>query len=497
MSKMDDLQEYVAKHPRDHEKRWRLAKRLYKEGEYEQALGHLEVVKQYRTPKIHVVRYIAAAYYRLERFDAAVSELRQAIEEFSDDLSLREQLARVLRQAGRLEEALNAWQAILERQPDHALAQKAVASLTKESEAAVAAEEAPLEDEDLGIEPPTGPVCPNCGAANAEEFERCWKCHALLTQTGAPMPAAATPLPKPPRQREPLDLSSAWHLVAGVAIVVFVAAGFFFTARHYLLAGDLDQEAAIPQTVQELVGQELLIARLVLGFALLVVWPLALWVAGSVARAEETFLVTIVLTGVFFASLTYVALFLPLHWVAKAFLAVLLLAAVPILVTFRCGVARGLLLWLVHAALVLATAVVVLVAVEGLSALTQFSKTAQFARIHDSAPDAGRYCFPQRPAPVDITIRWQSTGSTWLDKKAGKAAIEVSCPVPPSVLKVELSDASGTLHYEHARAVPYRFTVPAPDGILIDHPYDFAIRADDGTEVDVTIYGVLTPVLSE
>ena len=96
-----------------------------------------------------------------------------------------------------------------------------------------------------------------------------------------------------------------------------------------------------------------------------------------------------------------------------------------------------------------------------------------------------------------MTIRWQSTGSTWLDKKAGKAAIEVSCPVPPSVLKVELSDASGTLHYEHARAVPYRFTVPAPDGILIDHPYDFDIRADDGTEVGVTIYGILTPVLSE
>ena len=497
MSKIDDLKQYVAKHPRDHEKRWRLAKRLYRESQYEEALEHLEVVKQYRTPKIHVVRYMAAAYYRLERFDDAVSELRKAIEEFPDELSLRGQLARVLRQAGRIDEALNAWQAILERQPDHALAQKAVAGLTKESQAAAQAEEQPLEDEDLGIEPSTGPACPNCGAANAEEFERCWKCHALLAQTGAPMPAAATPVPKPPRQREPLDLSSAWHLVAGVGIIIFVAAGLFFTARYYLLAGGLDQQAAIPQTVQELLAKQLLITRLLLGAALLVVWPLALWVASSLARAEETFLVTIVLTGLFFASLTYVALFLPLHWIPKAFLAIVVLTAVPILVTFRCALARGLLLWLVHAAIVFATALVVLVAVEGLSALTQFSKTARFARIHDSAPEPGRHYFPPRPAPVDMTIRWQSTGSTWLDNKAAKAAIEVSCPAPPAVLKVEFSDATGTLHYKHPTTLPYRFTVPAPDGILIDHPYDLEIRADDRAEVDLTIYSVLSPVLSE
>ena len=497
MSKTHDLQEYVTKHPRDHEKRWRLAKRLYKEGKYEQTLDHLQVVKQYRTPKIHVVRYIAATYYRLERFDDAVSELSQAIEEFPYDLSLREQLARVLRQAGRTKEALNAWQDILERQPDHTLAQKAVASLAKQSEAATAADEEPLEDEDLGIEPATGPVCPNCGAVNAEEFERCWKCHGLLAPTDALMPAEPTPLPRPPSQHEPLDLSSAWHLVAGVAFVVFAAAGLFFTARHYLIAGALDQEAAIPLTVQELLAQELFITRLIMGLALLLVWPLALWVASSVARADDTFLLTIVLTGLFFASLTYVALFLPLYWAAKAVLALVLLAALPILITFRCALPRGLLVWLIHAALVLATAVLVLVSVEGLSALTQFSKAARFAKNHDTAPDAGRYYFPPRPAPVDMTVRWRSTGSTWLDKKAGKAAIEVSCPAPPPLLKVELSDATGTLHYEHASALPYRFTVPAPGGILIDHPYDLDIRADGHTEADVTIYGILTPVVSE
>ena len=60
-----------------------------------------------------------------------------------------------------------------------------------------------------------------------------------------------------------------------------------------------------------------------------------------------------------------------------------------------------------------------------------------------------------------------------------------------------LSDPTGTLHYEHASAVPYRFTVPAPDGILIDNPYDLDIRADDHTDVDVTIYAILTPVLSQ
>jgi len=259
----------------------------------------------------------------------------------------------------------------------------------------------------------------------------------------------------------------------------------------------MNETGLIPLTVGGVLSRELLATRLILAVALLAAWPLALWAGTNVANSTETFLVTIVVTGLLFGSAAYVALFLPLYWVAQALLALIVVAVAPVLATFRAGLARGLAVWAVHAVIVVVVAVVGWAAVEGPAAAIEFPAAARFARAHDRVPNAGRYYRPVHPAPVETTIRWQSTGSAWLDRKAGKAAIEVSCPSPPATLKVELRDDTGTLHYERVPAVPYQFRVPAPDGIIPDHPYDLIIHGDEGTEADITIWGVLPPALSE
>lgn len=80
MAEVWDIAKYVEEHPDDYEQRWRLAKKLYAAWEYRLALEHLQVLRNEWQKRLNVVRYLAATYYRLGRYDEAVAELREAIE---------------------------------------------------------------------------------------------------------------------------------------------------------------------------------------------------------------------------------------------------------------------------------------------------------------------------------------------------------------------------------------------------------------------------------
>ena len=95
-----ELAQHVRHSPSDHEQRWRLAKKLYKNGQYAAAVEHLQIVRQYRDDKLHVVRFLAATFYRLERYQEAADELADAVAQWPEELTLREQWARALRMAG-------------------------------------------------------------------------------------------------------------------------------------------------------------------------------------------------------------------------------------------------------------------------------------------------------------------------------------------------------------------------------------------------------------
>ncbi|MEK7795771.1 MAG: hypothetical protein AAB353_14635, partial [Candidatus Hydrogenedentota bacterium] len=78
MADVWELQQWVEGHPDRFDQRWRLAKKLFLAWEYRLALEHLLVLKNEWDRRPNVVRYLAATYYRLGRYEEAIEELRAA-----------------------------------------------------------------------------------------------------------------------------------------------------------------------------------------------------------------------------------------------------------------------------------------------------------------------------------------------------------------------------------------------------------------------------------
>ncbi len=68
-----ELLDYVDKNPKDYEKRWSLAKKLYQNKDYVLALEHLTVLKNEWESYINVYRFLSATLYRLGKYDEAKS----------------------------------------------------------------------------------------------------------------------------------------------------------------------------------------------------------------------------------------------------------------------------------------------------------------------------------------------------------------------------------------------------------------------------------------
>jgi tetratricopeptide (TPR) repeat protein len=129
MAEIWDIARYVEANPDDHEQRWRLAKKLYTAWEYRLALEHLKILKNEGQERINILRYLAATYYRLGRYDEATAELREAIGIWPDEIGLTEQLARVLEIAGDHPGAADMWERTLDLDPHHPMAAHAAARL--------------------------------------------------------------------------------------------------------------------------------------------------------------------------------------------------------------------------------------------------------------------------------------------------------------------------------------------------------------------------------
>ena len=70
-------------------------------------------------PKINVIRYLAATYYRLKRYSEAAAELLVGLQQWPEEIPLLEQLGRVLEMAGEYEGAAQVWQQVLEIDLNH------------------------------------------------------------------------------------------------------------------------------------------------------------------------------------------------------------------------------------------------------------------------------------------------------------------------------------------------------------------------------------------
>ncbi|HOV74253.1 MAG TPA: hypothetical protein PK967_09815 [Candidatus Hydrogenedentes bacterium] len=518
MTEIKDLVRFVNENPDDHESRWRLAKKLYMAGEYERVLEHLLFLQAHWVPKVNVRRYLGATYYRLKKYDEAVAELESAVEEWPDELPLREQLARVLEVAGRQAEADHVWQELARRDPSR--------MSLRDSDTPRMAPAPPEKKQDKPRQPgiagaaqAMSRTCPSCGAQNTEGFERCWKCRTefsdmdktidpftpVLSSSGniasavydpfVPTPSPdSTPRFRPVRQR---TTNEAWHIPVATAGGLLLLAGIYLTVAHLSELRAIESATTVYTTVHELFARRLAASHLIMGIVLLLAWPGSLWLAATLVPRAEVPVRTVVILGGALASLGYVASWAPPEWLGYLFLAMLVISAGAVVMTFHLEIRPALAAWGIHAAMLISVLLVVLAAMEGFSIVVEYPAMARYARVHDMVlgrnDEPGRTAIPAVSLPKQFTITFHSTGSSWLDAKGSVTGFEITGAKPQDNLTIELKDENRTRYYGHADSDPFAFVCEIVPG----RPYQLSLDGKHGARIDLVVRGILRPEFNE
>lgn len=440
MTEIWDIARYVEEHPDDYEQRWRLAKKLYTAWEYRLALEHLQVLRNEWQQKLNVVRYLAATYYRLGRYDEAAGELRSAIETWPQEIGLREQLARVLEIAGEKLQAADVWETINGIDPHHPIAANAVKRLRAKPDES-AQEDLKLTDSDSGIDLSPGRVCPNCGAQNSDEFERCWQCHALL------IPEQSTPHPTPLKQerRMPVLSPETLILIAGTVVLGLLTLSVYLSLRLLIGSPAETGAARAVSTFEELYTREIGPSRVITGLVLLAGWPFALWTLLRVLKAPPIPVALVNVTGLLLAVLTYVASWLPPNLLSFVLILPALVSLAIIAGAFGLGAPRALNVWILHLALVLLITLATFTLCESirigqfLNPASEIPAVLAYAHRQAEFKTPGTYTIPGEVLPITQQVQWQSTGSAWLDHHAGSVKFTVYSEAEPAALKFEIN----------------------------------------------------------
>ncbi len=476
MTDVWDIAQYVEAHPDNHDQRWRLAKKLYMAWEYRLALEHLQILKNESDKKINLSRYLAATYYRLSRYDDAIRELEGAISLWPDELGLHEQLARTLDVAGRKPEAAKVWEKIAEEEPDHPFANRAVEHLRGE------------EHKDLDSAEPQTPAaaaaaglmeksCPHCGAMNSPEFRRCWQCHASMLEPGESEEEGESSVSVLVAESE-----SPWGLIAGLTIAGLLALGVYLTLRAFA-EQQPDSLAGVPETLSGFLLSTLLMTRMIVGLTALVVWPILWRVTALFVGLDEIHNDVLYRCGAILACVTYAVSWVPGSFIYLIVLAPIFLSAALAFGALKAPRARAFFFWVVQGAAMALVVVALLAGRHGIGIVADVPAMFRFA-------SSGATTSIERKAwtPFELGLRWESTGSKWLDENGSTVRVSVRTAPHTKPIFIELREGGNTLEYVEFTSESYAFDYSP---ILPSKAYRLLFTGEEGVDATVSVSGVL------
>lgn len=474
MTDVWDIAQYVEAHPDNHAQRWRLAKKLYMAWEYRLALEHLQVLKNEWERRINVDRYLAATYYRLSRYNDAVHELESAIAEWPEELGLHEQLARTLDVADKRPEAIEVWEKIALQDPEHPYAKRAIKHLraSEQAEYDSADSQTPAAAAAAAL---TEASCPHCGAMNSPEFTRCWQCHGVMAEEGQGEE-------EPSYQPVVRESDSSWGLVAGLTIAGLLALSVYLTLQAFA-AQPPNGQGDVPETLSEFFSSTLLMTRLIIGLTALIVWPIFWRVAAVLVGLDEVQNDLLYRCGAVLACVTYI-----ISWVPGSLIYLIVIVPAVVSGALAFGAVKGpfprtLALWAVQGAAMTIVVLAFLAGGHGFGIVTDVPAMFRFASREVEASIER-----EAMTPFGLGLRWESSGSKWLDKNA--SAVRVSVKVAPHTkpIYIELLAEGQTLEYEELTAQSHAFSHSPIDP---SKAYQLEFTGEEGIDTTVSVSGIL------
>ena len=491
-----ELTQYVESHPDDCEKRWSLAKRHYQAWEYRPALGHLLVLRNERPDHVNVRRYLAATYYRLSRYGEAVDELKEAIENWPKDINLREQLARALEMSGKRMEAAGIWDQVALLKPDHEFAAKAARKI-REQVVGASGNAPTLIGEQFSSSAGSGSEdqikCPTCGSKNDPDFTRCWNCHGALgpTEKSEARPEEVSHSFEAEKKYSPLPL------VSGLTLVALLTGAVYLTLRQFLLVEEVNPARSIPLTLYAFLSEEFELTRILIGLALIVLWPAMLRLTVALIGVEDQEGWRLDVLGAVLAALSYLLTWTPSGIIVYTPLVVILAALILLLTVSGLSIRETLIVWPLHGLIVTVLIGTLVAANHGFGIFGDIPALYRFAQRANTAPIVQK----MYAAPLSQGIEWISSGSDWLDGRAAAAGISIQYEMPEDPLILEISDEFVTRIHRDIDSTDFNIRW---NGIKPGVQYQLAVRASSFTDdegalprINLTIQSLLEYKLLE
>ncbi len=421
-----DLLDYVEKNPKDYEKRWKLAKKLYQNKDYSLAVEHLNILVNEWEPHINVNRFLSATLYRLGKYEESIDVLKKSIEKWNNEPGLYEQLGRVLITVGKIEEAQKVYEKLAEICPDHKWAQTAVTRIQSFlSKKHVRKTPFPFTlSSDFDLLPES--ICKRCGTENQGYIDRCWKC-------GEPLSLESTQpeLPSTEIQLNPIILLTPEiiTLILGLVTISFISINIFMSLKFFL--GDY-QSTHISLTFWEIYSYELFPARFITSMLLLIISPILIKFGLNIFGLREKIPYNlIILTGLIIASFISVTSWLPKPLFLWGFILVPIFSFLVILGTFATSLLKTLNLCLFQIFMLFISITMIFTAVEShilntfINPFTEIPAVAHFFLNQTIQPPHKIEIKSTDGSPQIKHISFEKTGSYWLDRRANKIAISL------------------------------------------------------------------------
>lgn len=495
MAEMWEISRFVEENPDDYNQRWRLVKKLYAAWEYRLALEHLQILKKEWEPRLNVRRYLAATLYRLGRYDEAIDELEHALETWPKETGLLEQLARVYEVAGNPGGALATWKAITASDPGHPVAAGAVQRL-QEGRSNTDEEELKIGESDSGIDLSPGQICPSCGAQNSDEFNHCWQCQTKLL----PTPVEQSFRKKTVHDKQPRLTYETATMATGISMIAFVAFGLYLTLITLWHEFTVDHTLDVPTNLWELYSGELVFTRLIAGAVLMLSWPFVL--LGTLRLIQKDAVVPTSLAlflGLFLAALTYVSTWLPVHLLFFSVIQAPILLIILLMSIFRTGFLRAIILCVLNLAMLGLIVGITITITESVTLNRFYNPFQEIPAIIAYQSDYGAevnntITIADKPAPIELQVIWDSTGSNWLDHRAQSVKVIITSerhgPDTALLLQREQEDEPAVFQITE---YPFNLVTDVVPGEF----FTFRLQAPERTQASIQINGFLPMRLIE
>lgn len=465
-----ELQQYVEAHPENHDQRWRLAKRLYKEGEYRATLEHLQILTNELEMKPNLIRYHAATLTRLNRPTDAVNLLEKGSREWPEDAALLEQLAIAYARAGNQEDAASIWGDLAAMVPDHRFARRAQTKILEEMNAGEGGYYGEAGEYHRTV------LCSRCGTMNTPDSFTCRSCTMRLDLIEDIVGGGDEIEVETPSRSIPIRPWVMWGLMIASVIYGAIAMNAQFDVRNEGLLNNHN----VYVSWSEFAANEFLMFQIAIGVLLIVTWPLILHGAMQAAGSESYFAFDTVVTGCTWATFAFALSWIPGVdlWVWLA--AVLGVTLVGTLVEHRESFRMGMRIWVIEMSLAFLLIVVAISAIMGPTFLGEIPRIDEFAQIDHGQSEA------TLSGTIDDarTIRTRSSGSTWIDERSKGMALKLE--VPAAELRREMTlqiiQNDRTLLYERVVAAEQYFDIER-----FEPGVDAMVELLDGAEVPVTL----------